>query len=342
MKRLLYFLVLLIASHGCIPQTPVDSSPMANFEALWRILDQKYCYFEQKGVDWDEVYKRYRAEIESGKYTDDVSLFNLLSKMIGELHDGHVNLYSSFNIGRYEDPTDDDTRGLNIYARRKYLGPSPLISGGMHYTVLNLNGKHLVGYIVYSSFLKPLGDMEFILNLFKDCEALILDVRGNVGGQVNYSDELVSYFIDEKELVGYTSYKIGKGHRDFSSLKAHYITPRDGRRWTDKPLYILQDRGCYSACNDFLSKVRVAKNVVTIGLPSSGGGGMPASAELPNGWKVRYSAVKSFDREQKDIESGIPPTYLQSLPSYENDPGADDLILKRALYLISQQKDKKP
>ena len=74
-----------------------ENSPKGNFEALWHIIDTKYCFLDYKnkeyGLDWDEVYRRY-----SNRLTDDMSnkeLFQVLAEMLEELRDGHVNLVAA-------------------------------------------------------------------------------------------------------------------------------------------------------------------------------------------------------------------------------------------------------
>ena len=334
MKRFIGVIVFFIGFCSCVPNTPKDVSARANFEALWKIIDERYCFLEEKGVDWDSVYHAYNAKIQTGKYENDFQLFSLLDQMLAELKDGHVNLISPFDVSGYSAWQGDDTKGLNIYARRPYLvGAS--VTGGMYYNFLSIKDKDInFAYLFYSSFSSSLGNMPLVLKLCEKMDAIVLDLRGNGGGVASSAEQLVSYFIDKKELVGYTSYKTGPGRDQFSGLKPLYISPHEGVRWTKKPLIVLQDRGCYSACNDFLSKIRVAKNVITIGLPSGGGGGLPSSAELPNGWKVRYSAVRSFDKDKKSIEGGIAPMVTQSLPSYYEDPSTDDLILRKAAELL--------
>ena len=36
---------------SCVDEDEYTSSPSGNFEALWRIMDEHYCFFGQKGVD---------------------------------------------------------------------------------------------------------------------------------------------------------------------------------------------------------------------------------------------------------------------------------------------------
>ena len=58
MKRYLsygcIFLTLLLAS--CNREEAYDNSPAGNFEALWRLIDEHYCYLDYKDMDWDSVH----------------------------------------------------------------------------------------------------------------------------------------------------------------------------------------------------------------------------------------------------------------------------------------------
>ena len=58
MKPFFFFLCFLFL-FGCEKATKYNSSPRDNFEALWRIMDENYCFFAFKDVDWDDVYDRY-------------------------------------------------------------------------------------------------------------------------------------------------------------------------------------------------------------------------------------------------------------------------------------------
>ena len=88
---------------SCVDEEEFPDTAQGNFEALWKIIDEHYCFFDYKqheyGLDWNAVYNKYkvRAGEETGRY----QLFEVLTDMLGELRDGHVNLYSSFDNGRY-------------------------------------------------------------------------------------------------------------------------------------------------------------------------------------------------------------------------------------------------
>lgn len=344
MKRWIQLFVVLLALSslgGCIPSQPVVTDYEENFEALWRIINERYCFLEEKGVDWDEVHTKYAKMVKDSEL-DDLTFFDLMASMLNLLKDGHVNLIAPFNTSRYgiwegRDPTE----GLNIYARNKALGGGQLlISGGMSYGAYLFEPNSLrFGYIAYGSFSSSLGNIPLIFTFFesKDVDGIILDLRANGGGSLQNSDKLLTYFFKEKTLVGYTSHKVGPGRDQFSELKALYVEPNKSATWAEKPLIILQDKGCYSATNDFLYKINRAENVTTVGIKSGGGAGMPATQELPNGWRIRYSAVKSYDHTKKYVEEGIEPDVTISNEGYSDNPGAPDMILYRGILELNKR-----
>ena len=102
LSTLILLLSLLFTSVSCVEEEEYANTPTGNFEALWKIMDEHYCFFDLKkkelGVDWDNVHARYSAQV-SDKMSNE-QLFEFLTKMIGELKDGHVNLSASFDYGR--------------------------------------------------------------------------------------------------------------------------------------------------------------------------------------------------------------------------------------------------
>ena len=65
-KTASYILSAVLALSACACHTieEWDDNPRGNFEALWTILDEHYCFFADKDVDWDEIGRQYRAEID--------------------------------------------------------------------------------------------------------------------------------------------------------------------------------------------------------------------------------------------------------------------------------------
>ena len=91
------FLTLFLFS-SCIKEEEYDDNARGNFEALWNIMDQHYCFFTEKNIDWNAIHAKYSPQVDAGMSSS--QLFEVLAKMLSELKDGHVNLYSSFDVGR--------------------------------------------------------------------------------------------------------------------------------------------------------------------------------------------------------------------------------------------------
>ncbi|MFA6719067.1 MAG: peptidase S41, partial [Prevotella sp.] len=49
-------LLMVLALSSCVMESEFSDNPQGNFEALWKIMDEHYCFFDEKGVDWNEVH----------------------------------------------------------------------------------------------------------------------------------------------------------------------------------------------------------------------------------------------------------------------------------------------
>lgn len=306
---------------GCIREEEYDNSPVGNFEALWTLIDEHYCYLDYKRIDWDVVYEQYRPQITDDMGND--ALFEVLGNMLAELKDGHVNLYSAWNTARYWDWYLDYPRNFSEELVEDYLGRDYRIGGGAKYTILKDN----IGYVYYGDFSAAIGDgnLDEMLLYLAVCNGLIIDVRNNGGGNLTTASQLSSRFTNERVLTGYIRHKTGPGHSDFSDPEPVYIDPSDGVRW-QKPVVVLTNRHSYSATNNFVNAMRYFPLVTLLGDKTGGGGGLPFSSELPNGWGVRFSASPSFDAEGEHIEGGIDPDVKLDMTEEDKDSGKDTLI----------------
>lgn len=328
MKQL-YLTLLLIASGifvSCVDVEERDNNNIGNFEALWSIIDQKYCFFDYKGkeygLDWNEVYTKYRPLVSDT--LNELELFDLCGKMLDELRDGHVNLTSYFNTARYWDWQEDYPTNFSDTLQRRYLGTEYGMVGGLKYVVFM---PDTIAYISCNSFSSGFTDnnLTYVLYLLSPAKGLIIDLRSNGGGQLTLSEKFAARFTEKKILTGYMRHKTGSGHSDFSDYEPQYLEPFDGIRWK-KPVVVLTNRGVFSAANDFVNRMKCCPNVKIVGDKTGGGSGMPFNNELPNGWSVRFSACPMYDKDKKDIEFGIEPDYYVSLTDEDFAKGIDTII----------------
>lgn len=310
---------------SCVDEDEFPDTPNGNFEALWRILDEHYCFFDYKadayGLDWDEVYQRYSRQISSGMTEEQE--FEVLTNMLSELRDGHVNLYSDFDTGRYWSWHEDYPANFADTLERKYLGRDYRISSGMKYRILDDN----TGYIRCSSFQNGIGagNLDNILMYLSACNGLIIDIRNNGGGMLTSAEQLACRFTNNEISVGYQQHKTGKGHSDFSTLEEQKLKPGKGIRWQKKAV-VLTNRSVYSAANEFVKYMKCCPNVTVVGDRTGGGAGMPYSSELPNGWGIRFSACPMYDKDKQSTEFGIAPDYEVAITDEDYSDGRDTII----------------
>lgn len=349
--RLSLWLMLLLPFASCLDEESLeqDNDFMGNFEACWQVMDEHYCFFAEKNVDWDAVHRTYlpyfRDSVEN-QYQE----FSLLAKMLSEVRDGHVNLYSPFNTARYWTwfegyPPNFDENLVNRY----YLGTRYYTTSGMRYGMMSDS----VAYLRYPSFSSTVGEtnLDYVLALLYSAKGLIIDVRDNGGGALTNVPTLASRFCTEKTVYGYMMHKTGKGHSDFSSPEELTIDVPEKRICWDasvQPVVILTNRSCYSATNSFVAAMKSLDNtptqdslgvnypkmIKTLGDRTGGGGGMPLESVLPNGWIVRFSACPILDHNKRHIEEGIDPDMkvdMDSLHVYEQH--IDDIIDSARAYI---------
>ncbi len=329
--------VLLTHCSTILMKADVKNTPTNCFNLMWKTVDENYSYFDYKGVDWNAVRERYAPKVNDSISQD--SLYKVLSDMLYELRDGHVNLATTYDRSRNWSWKDDYPDNFNVnFVFKQYMKKDFKITGALPNQILNDS----IGYFRYSSFGNPVSDsdLDFVLNRFKNSKGIIIDVRDNGGGSMSTVFRIMNRFVEKKMLVGYAHTKNGKGHNDFSKPISFYAVPTKKRTPFTKPVVILINRGCFSATTHFAAFMSVLPNVTLVGDRTGGGGGIPISADLPNGWQYRFSATYQTTVDGFNIEHGMAPDVEVSTGAKEELEGKDALIEKAIEIIIEESKKK--
>lgn len=297
----------LVACEKAIMQPKgVSTNPQENLDYLWEQCDEKYSYFELKGVDWDQVKVKYSSKVYDGMYDD--SLFTVMGEMLSELKDDHTNLISPFNVSRfgvkYQAQDNFDWRIIEDH----YLSTDYYISGPFSHDYL---ANNRIGYVRFPAFTGTIDDfnLDFVLTRYQFTEGLIIDMRENGGGAVSDVFKILSRLVDQPTTVYYSRIKSGKGHNEFSQPEAAVVQPSNAVRYL-KPIIMLVDRGTYSAGSFTSLATKAIPNVQLMGDTTGGGLGLPNGGQLPNGWTYRFSITQTLDLNMKpDYEMGVPPDH---------------------------------
>lgn len=324
---------LLSACERLVIDPGKSNEPVKNFDRLWQKVKDHYPYFSFKGANWDSLYGQYRPRINEG--TSDAELFQVITAMLGQLKDGHISVYTPDDYYSYDYKAGSPANYDSSLVRKSYLekpGVQYHRSGGFTYAILE-NG---IGYIHYRTFNRDVSIIDDILKGFDQAKVkgLIMDVRSNGGGQIGNVISLTGRFTASQLNVGYTVFKNGPGPDDFTEPLQIKVNP-EGTGWT-KPVVLLTNRACFSACNFFAEFMRQLPNVTTLGDMTGGGGAMPIEYELPNGWRYRVSTSAFYGADGFNIEGGVPPDVRVEMNPEHAKQGTDDLI-EQATRLIESK-----
>lgn len=305
--KYIYFAILALIFCSCHEEPEYTDDPYGNFDALAQIVGERYCFFQEKNLDWNALCKQYRAKIKPD--TKQLELFQICSDLLDELKDGHVNLSSRFNTSYYRAWWSDYPQDFNMRTLQEhYLKFNYFSTTGIDYKMLSED----IAYMYYPSFSYPVSanNLDYILAILANSKGLIIDIRDNGGGLLTNINTLVGRFITEEKIGGYICHKTGPAPDAFSEpYPVKYKPAAQGRSmYLDRPIMVLTNRSCFSAANDFVSVMKQLPNVRIVGARTGGGGGLPFSSELPNGWAIRFSACPINDCDNQLTEFGIDPS----------------------------------
>lgn len=335
---LLIFAATLLSCERVETIKSVDNDPVRNFEAMWQIIDDHYIFTRYKGVDWDKVREDMLPRVEQVK--DEFELFDIMVEALALLRDGHVTLVSDFQMTSSDFKVDKDgnrypTDYVSGLVSSHYLTEDYYSRNGFTFGYIERNGGKYA-YFHHPSFTKDLAavDLEYIGKFVEASEGLIIDIRNNGGGNGQYGLDVASHFFDERTLVGYSAKKAAVGSDELTDFAPIYVAKANTHDWSKVPTVLLINRDVYSTANLFASIMSYAENVTLVGGRSGGGGGLPITYMLPNGWAMCCPSNILVNREKEWIEDGVAPDYEVHITDADEESNRDSLV-EKAIELLS-------
>lgn len=203
--------------------------------------------------------------------------------------------------------------------------------------------KGNVGLLTVRSFDSDFNRSYFdeLYNEILKTDALIIDIRGNSGGNSAHADYLIRHFCDKPIPQGkWRSPMYIAAHASWNYPPEWYMqTPRplypvQGKDIYQKPIVLLVDADTFSSAENFCVTFKGAKRGKIIGTPTGGSTGNPIFIELGGGLACCICTKHELDAEGNEfIGLGIQPDIV-----VEQDPDYyikdKDNIVEKALEVL--------
>ncbi|MBV9957035.1 MAG: hypothetical protein JO360_01385 [Acidobacteria bacterium] len=355
MKRLTAFLagscLLAAASFSVLAQESSQQVRQKTFEKVWRTVWKKYFDPTYGGVDWKKAHERYAPQVAAVK--SDAELYELLGRMLSELHTSHLQIIPPEDIAQLQAPPTTTGLGLRTVegqivvsrllagssAARSELRPGYVIKkvddaelvsledalgrlrgaaqtkvrvtyldaeDAVHEATLErallseneidkeqygklsiyalFESKRLadgIGYIRFTSFIEALDDkIHDAIASMHDAPGLIIDLRGNGGGDDSVAIRMASMLFDKKTQLMVTRTRKGDDK---------YYQARPQKNAFLGPVVILVDEGSGSASEQFAAGMQESGRAYVIGQTTMGEDMDADLEQLPTGAYFVYA-----------------------------------------------------
>lgn len=159
-----------------------------------------------------------------------------------------------------------------------------------------------------------------------DIESLIIDLRDNTGGQLRTVDNIVSLFIDEKNVI-YQMKEKGK-------ITKYYSHGNNNRKY---PIVVLVNENSASASELMTGALKEVYNATVIGVNTYGKGTAQEVRTLENGEQYKFTTREWLTAKGNSIEKvGIEPNIkVEQDSKYFNEPTEEnDVQLQSAITFL--------
>ena len=368
------------------------------FEDFWNDMNKSYVFWSIDPTNWDEVHDKYAPIFDSlnvnpGKKTDSI-VAHYFKEIVDGLVDSHYNLSLITGYGispsldrKWKDPQfignlfkgninslyPDSINYYNIKADSSYLNNKFVAydtSMGFYCISGTVKGTKTL-YFGFSTFslateygtnsqVKKSMD-NFLAQLANPAiTGVIIDVRGNGGGEVTDLNFLIGSFISSPLKIGFTRSKNGSGRLDYTPWADAIVTPNTWGVDFTKPIIVLTDGLSASMSELTAMALKLLPNTKVVGDTTWGANGPLTQnsdynagsfsfgnigTSISTGTTYYYGSVYTSSTMFKYINGnvyegrGFPPDYVVKVgPNDINLPNKvmKDPQLEKAISLIPQ------
>jgi hypothetical protein len=293
-----------------------------SYSVLTEDMDRHYSFFAAHEIDWDALCRKHLLNAVAAEGAE--SFVEDVMPLLAALEDPHV-FFEMPDGRRIPTVTKQPTPNVNYPVTARSLTDIRQI-GRTAFAGRTKRGGY--GFLAVASLQQSDGEFERIDEALRglfDAPALILDLRGNVGGSEFRAQRLASYLAKARTLYARSKIRSGKAHDALVDAGARHVVPHPSIRYGG-PVACLVGPVCISSGEGFAMMMKALPNVVVLGQPTRGASGNPQPVHLPNGVTVHYSRWQSFMPDGTMIERrGVPPDIVVKQKG-EGDPTLEAAI----------------
>lgn len=278
------------------------------FDDYWHKMSQNYVYWNIDTTNWDAIYNSYKQAFDHLDVTNSRDVqqsVKLFREMTQGLTDGHYYIkfsnqalldsivypafdqkknkatyhnvfpYSSITI-KYLDPgyyegsdTIGITEGEPLYALCGTIQNRCLYFYCNRFALLRAWSTSSSNKIktLLSYFISSLHNMPTTI------KKVIIDLRGNRGGDISDLNFLCGQFINSSMVIGYTRYKSNRNRLDYTPWIQASVTPQPGANPISGKIIVLTDNFTASLAELVTFSIKTLPNGIIIGENTWGANG---------------------------------------------------------------------
>jgi carboxyl-terminal processing protease len=359
------------------PENYSGASFSSVFESFWNGMNNNYVFWDIDKTDWDAMYTKYKPlfeKLDINNEEDDRKSVQYFREMTAGLIDSHFDLsFTSPISDSVISPSYERKEKAGILRDRyvfydydsKYYLDSGFVfgadsvnnnDGSVTEAVAGTIGNGVVLYLGFNQFdLKSSYSgqdngvkeaLQFFIDYLRQPPAgfrgVVIDVRGNGGGDLSDLNFLIGNLIDTKLKIGYTRYKSGNGRLDYTPWADAFVTPQAGSKAVTVPVVAITDIYSTSMAELTAMSVLLLPQGHSVGETTWGANGPLTQNIVFNGGQFTsanflfaYTSSAAFKYIDGNIYEGVgfPPEYAVPF-KLEDFQTKGDLQLEKALSLM--------
>ncbi|MCA9236031.1 MAG: hypothetical protein KDA44_11200 [Planctomycetales bacterium] len=297
-------------------------------------VDSAYSYRDRLGLDWDELFDAAEAPLAQSNSAKEFA--RQLGTLLAKAEDKHIWLVvNNETIPSFVRPPVPNAN-FKLLSR---LVPNWTMHGQR---IASGRWDDGVGYLAIGNWTAADVADQLLpaLEQVQKSNGLIIDVRGNGGGDERLAQQLAGCFTDKRLLYGTHVYRDPESPTGFGPVQERWLEPNPDGPQIKTRVVVLTGPVVMSSCESFLLMMKAA-GATLVGDRSQGSSGNPKPHDLGNGVVLYLPSWKDMTADGDPLEGvGVPADVVVS--ASRKDFERADPVLEAGLRVVRETPAEEP